>query len=173
MFSPASTAKSATLRFDCRFVTLVLAELDPRLHRVDNRQCAVICFRSLRRPTGRSNRSAGKESGKPLGIDCNEVYRSVALRSGAGRRRGSLLRRGARCARPAGSSYSANRDFVRRWLRRPGRGRGRRGDFGGGSRARRRDDHSLTTSLWSASAGMPSRFEGGMSERAQSSRMRE
>ena len=64
--------------FDCRFVTLVLTELDSRLNRLTIANGGHP-LPLLRRANGSVEQVGGKESGKPLGVEANEAYRSFAF----------------------------------------------------------------------------------------------
>ena len=85
--------------FDCRFVTLVLTELDPRSHRLTVAN-AGHPFPLIRRSGGAIEEAGRDESGTPLGIDGGASLSFDHRLSRTGRRRGPLLRRSDRRAGP-------------------------------------------------------------------------
>jgi phosphoserine phosphatase RsbU/P len=64
--------------FDCRFVTLAIAELDSREHRL-NIANAGHPSPLIRRSDGRIEAAGAEEPSTPLGINADEVYQSVAV----------------------------------------------------------------------------------------------
>ncbi len=64
--------------FDCRFVTLVLMEFDPRSHRLTIAN-AGHTFPLIRRSGGAVEEAGQNASGMPLGIDPGATYRSITV----------------------------------------------------------------------------------------------
>jgi serine phosphatase RsbU (regulator of sigma subunit) len=64
--------------FDCRFVTLLLAELDPRSNRLTIANAGQM-LPLIRRSSGTIEEVGGDASGIPLGVDPDAVYRSFTV----------------------------------------------------------------------------------------------